>query len=93
MFFCNDRVSSKAGGVLLIAPRKLNQKLQVDLAFKGTVFDTLWVDEEFLEQSAISIDRAITDNKTIIMIGDSNINYLENKEKQNLETIIQHRRI
>ena len=37
LVFCNDRVSSKAGGVLLIAPWKLNQKLQVDLAFKSTV--------------------------------------------------------
>ena len=112
LVFRNDRVSSKGGGVLLIVPRKLNQKLRVDLAFKSTLFDTLWVEitcpkikkvylinisynpkkplyEEFLEQSARSIDRAITENKTIIMMGDYNINYLENKEKQNLETIIQ----
>ena len=97
---------------MLIVPRKLNPKLSVDLAFKSTLFDTLWVEitcpkikkvylinisynpkkllyEELLEQSARSIDRAITENKTIIMMGDYNINYLENKEKQNLETIIQ----
>ena len=112
LVFRNDLVSSKGGGVLLIVPRKLNPKLRLDLAFKSTLFDTLWVEitcpkikkvylinisynpkkllyEEFLEQSARSIDRAITENKTIIMMGDYNINYLENKEKQNLETIIQ----
>ena len=105
-------MSSKGGGVLLIVPRKLNPKLHVDLTFKSTLFDTLWVEitcpeikkvylinisynpkkllyEEFLEQSARSIDRAINENKTIIMMGDYNIIYLENKEKQNLETIIQ----
>ena len=99
-------MSSKGGSVLLIVPRKRNPKLRVDLAFKSTLFDTLWVEricrkikkvylinisynpkkllyEEFLEQSARSIDRAITENKTIIMMGDYNINYLENKEKQN----------
>ena len=41
---CIDRVSSKRGGVLSIAPRKLNPKLRVDLAFKSTLFDFLWVE-------------------------------------------------
>ena len=44
LLFRNDRVSSKWGGVLLIVPRKLNPKLLVYLAFKSTLFDTLWVE-------------------------------------------------
>ena len=97
---------------MLIVPRKLSLKLCVDIAFKSTLFDTLWVEitcpkikkfylinisynpkklhhEKFLEQSAGSIDRAITENKTINMMADYTINYLENKEKQNVEIIIQ----
>ena len=77
---------------MLIVLRKLNLMLRFDLAFKSTLFDTLWVEitcpkikknylinisynpkkllyEEFLEQTARSIDRAITENKTIIMMG------------------------
>ena len=38
LVFRNDRVSSTWGGVLLIAPRKLYQKLRVDLAFKIVLF-------------------------------------------------------
>ena len=41
--FRNDRVSSKGGGVLLIVPRKFNPNLRVELAFKSTLFYTLWV--------------------------------------------------
>ena len=112
LVFRNDPVSSKGGGVLLIVPRNLKPKLRVDISFKCTLFDTLWVEitcpkikkaylinisynpkkllyKEFLEQSARSIHRAITDNKTIIMMEDDNITYLEIKEKHNLETIIQ----
>ena len=42
LVFRDDRVSSKGGVVLLIVHRKINPKLRVDLAFKKTLFDTLW---------------------------------------------------
>ena len=51
LVFRNDRVSSTSstgggggggGGVMLIVPRKPNLKLHVELAFKRTLFYTLW---------------------------------------------------
>ena len=42
VFRC-DQVSSKGGGVLLIAPRKFNPKLRVNLALKSTLFDNQWI--------------------------------------------------
>ena len=44
LVFRNDRVSSRGGGVLLIVLRKLNPMLRFDLAFKSTLFYTLWVE-------------------------------------------------
>ena len=45
--------------------------------------------EPFLEGMALSIDRAITENKTIIMMGDYNIDYFKKSDKNSLETIFQ----
>ena len=38
---------------------------------------------------ASSIDKAITENKTIIMMGDYNIDYFKKSDKNSLETIFQ----
>ena len=43
---------------------------------------------QFLDELALCIDKASTENKSICLIGDYNINYLNNKEKQKLDTII-----
>ena len=83
LVFRNDRVSSKGGGVLLIAPRKLNPKLRVDLALKSTLFDSLWVEINCPKIKKIYLINLSYNPKKIL--------YEEfgNKEKQNLETIIQ----
>ena len=81
--FCNDRVSSKGGGVLLIALRKLNPKLRVDLAFKSTLFDSLWVKITCPKIKTIYLINLSYNPKKILN------EEFGNKEKQNLETIIQ----
>ena len=42
----------------------------------------------FLEDLSSSIDRAVTENKSITLMGDYNIDYLIEKERQYLETIL-----
>ena len=41
----------------------------------------------FLEELSTSIDYAITENKPMTLMGDYNVDYLNNKEKQYLDTI------
>ena len=43
--------------------------------------------EKFLDEIAHSIDKAVTENKEIL-IGGYNINFLNHKEKLNLETVM-----
>ena len=43
---------------------------------------------KFLDELFLCIEKASTENKSICLIGDYNINYLNNKENQNLDTII-----
>ena len=43
---------------------------------------------QFLNELAFCIDKASTENKSISLLGDYIINYLNNKEKQKLDTII-----
>ena len=43
---------------------------------------------EFLDQLAINIEKAITKNEKIILLGDYNINYLDTLEISRLETVI-----
>ena len=43
---------------------------------------------QFLDELVLCIDKASTENKSVCLIGDYNINYLNNKEKQKLDTII-----
>ena len=43
---------------------------------------------DFLDQLAINIDKAITKNEKIILLGDYNINYLDTLERSRLETVI-----
>ena len=38
--------------------------------------------DSFLEQLALNIDTAVTENKKIIMVGDYNINYLNHRKGQ-----------
>ena len=45
---------------------------------------------QFLNELALCIDKASTENKSIFIIGDFNINYMNNREKQNMDTIIPH---
>ena len=42
----------------------------------------------FLEELSTSIDSAIVENKPITLMGDYNIDYLNLKEKENLEAIL-----
>ena len=42
----------------------------------------------FLEQLSLSIDFAVTENKPITLLGDYNIDYLNERERQDLETVI-----
>ena len=42
----------------------------------------------FLEQLSLSIDFAVTENKPITLLGDYNIDYLNKRERQDLETVI-----
>ena len=42
----------------------------------------------FLEQLSLSIDFAVTENKPITLLGDYNIDYLNMRERQDLETVI-----
>ena len=44
--------------------------------------------DSFLEQLALNIDTAVTENKKILMVGDYNINYLNHTEKVKLDTIL-----
>ena len=43
---------------------------------------------QFLEELSVSIDHAIVENKPLTIMGDYNINYLNTREKQDLETVI-----
>ena len=42
---------------------------------------------QFLEELSISIDHAIVENKPLTIMGGYNINYLNTREKQDLETV------
>ena len=43
---------------------------------------------QFLDELAINIDNVVSRNETIVLVGDFNINYFKDVEKQNLETIL-----
>ena len=42
----------------------------------------------FLEQLSTSIDHAITENKPITLLGDYNIDYLSNNERECLDSVM-----
>ena len=44
--------------------------------------------DSFLEELSTSIDFAVTENKPITLMGDYNIDYLNWKEKQCLDSVI-----
>ena len=43
---------------------------------------------QFLDELAINIDNVVSRNETIALVGDYNINYFRDVEKQSLETIL-----
>ena len=43
---------------------------------------------DFLEQLTLNIDKAFSVSNKITLLGDYNINYLDSKEKENLDSII-----
>ena len=45
---------------------------------------------QFLDELALCFDQASTENKSIFIIGDNNNNYMNKREKQNMDTIIPH---
>ena len=43
---------------------------------------------KFLDSTALQIDAAVSKKKSVILMGDYNINYLNNKERNNIDTVL-----
>ena len=64
------------------ASNKKKQLINVSYNPKKALLNT------FLKEISTSIDHAITENKPITLMGDYNLDYLNKKEKETLDTIM-----